>query len=71
MQIETVKIKLGKRIKELRESKGLIRAEFARALNMNPQNVKRLEDGKNLTLRKLVEIANVFEITLSELLEGV
>ncbi len=62
----------GKRIKELREAKGLTQVDLAGKIDgeFDTTNVSRMESGRtNPTLYNLYRIANALEVSLSELLD--
>jgi len=61
---------VGRRIAELRRTKGLTQAEFAEELGCSVQYVGLMERGKqNLTLGKMAEIANVLGATFEDLVK--
>lgn len=63
---------VGKRIKELRESKGISQVELVGKMQgvIDPTNISRIESGRtNPTVFTLFRIAEALEIKLSELLE--
>lgn len=65
-----LKAQIGKRLIELRSKKGWSQSDFARACNKDRQAIEKLENGKvNPTIYSLYEIAEVLEISLSELLK--
>lgn len=60
--------KIGMRIKELRESKGITQRGLAFDCGIDPPNLFRLENGgTNPTLYTLKKIADKLNVTLSEL----
>ncbi len=60
--------KLGKRIKQIRESKGIKQCVLAEKLNMEPSNLTRIESGYQFPKEEnLVKIANVLEIEIKDL----
>lgn len=62
---------LGKQIKNLRESKGLSAAEFARRAYMERSHVARLESGgTNPTSTTLKVICTALEIDMEDLFKG-
>ena len=64
--------KLGSRIRQLRYEHQINRKQFALMIGMDRGYLAGIETGKyNATFDKLVDIADGFGITLSELLEGV
>lgn len=68
MSEKALQIKVGKRIQELRELKGVSQQDLAAKCNFEKSNMSRLEAGRvNPTLSTLEKIANALEISLSEL----
>ena len=70
MQI-SVKLRVGKRIQELRKQRGLTQEKFAEVTNIDYKYVQRIE-GKNppnLKLETLEKIAKTFKLPLSKLLD--
>lgn len=62
------KILFGKKLRELREKRGLTQEELGEKLNIEWQHVSRLENGKNLpSCAILIGIANVFDIDVRTL----
>lgn len=62
--------KVGKRIKELRESKGIKQFELAEKIDIEPTNLSKIENGVYLPREdKLFKIANVLEIEIKELFD--
>jgi transcriptional regulator with XRE-family HTH domain len=60
---------LGHRVIELRLARGLTQEQLAEVVGWLPRQVQRVEAGEaNLSLEKLVTLANGFDISLSELL---
>ena len=60
--------KLGKRLKEIRKSKGLTMREVADNCQMDENNYGRFEKGQtNPTIKSLVRICEVLEVELQEL----
>lgn len=58
-------------IKELREKRGLTQAELAKKLNVSDKSVSKWETGKGYPdISLLTPIANVFGISVTELLSG-
>lgn len=68
---EKVARAVGRRIAELRRDQELTQEQFAVRLNVSIQHLRRIELAKtNLTLRTLVEIANVLAVPPIVLLEA-
>lgn len=64
--------KLGKRIRELREKKGLSQAALARASGLWPDYLGRMErGGTNLRLSTLLKIAGSLDISVQRLFRGI
>jgi transcriptional regulator with XRE-family HTH domain len=64
--------KFGQRIKQLRKEKGMSQDDLAIACDVEKTQIYRIEGGKiNTTLSTLAVIAEAFEMTLEELVEGV
>lgn len=61
------KIKLGKRIKELRKKKGLTQEQLAETIDMEQNSISVIESGRNFpTLGTLEKIAKVLNVELSD-----
>jgi transcriptional regulator with XRE-family HTH domain len=59
---------LGRRIAELRASRGLTQEGFAEVADVTVQYAQRVEAGKeNLTVRSLVRIAGLLAVTVADL----
>ena len=58
-----LKVKLGKRIKELRKAKGITQEMLAETINMDITSLSKIETGRNYplseTLEKIAEALNV------------
>jgi len=62
---------IGKRIAEIRKSKGYSQTDLAKMLNINRPAITQIELGKrNLTVLELHEIANRFSISMDKLLSS-
>ncbi|RXM44960.1 helix-turn-helix domain-containing protein [Flavobacterium sp. YO12] len=62
--------KFGKKIKEIRESKGLTQAQLAHKIDKDRESIARLERGAvNPTYLYLLEICGGLEITIEELMK--
>jgi transcriptional regulator with XRE-family HTH domain len=60
--------KIGKRIKEVRESKGLSQQELAAKLDYEKSNMSRLESGRvNPRITTLKHVAEALEVPIMEL----
>jgi transcriptional regulator with XRE-family HTH domain len=61
-------IKIGKKIKEIRELKGISQQDLAAKCNFEKSNMSRLEAGKvNSTISTLQKVSNALEIDIVEL----
>lgn len=61
---------LGRHIARLRKEKGLTQVEFGYLIEMEKQNVNRLEAGRtNPTAYTLYKIAAALEVTLSQMVD--
>jgi len=71
MKIELLQQKIGKRIRFLRESKGITQQDFAAICNFEKANLSRIEAGRtNPTISTLYKISQALEITISELVDA-
>lgn len=60
---------VGKRIKSIRESKGITRKEFARILNVSTHTIANYEQGqRGSNTNTLKKIANALEVSIDDLL---
>lgn len=70
MEKETMLLKLGERIREIRLKKGISQKKMAVSIGKEQQSIQRLEQGKtNPSYYYLREVANGLEISLCELFE--
>ncbi len=70
MEDSEVLEKIAARIKKLREERGMSQQEFAAKLDYEKSNTSRMESGKiNFRVLTLTKVANIFDITLSELMK--
>ena len=68
MQIEQLQIKIGERIRDLRELKGISQQNLAAICNFEKANLSRLEAGRtNPTVATLYKISQALDISVSEL----
>ena len=59
---------LGKRIKEIREQKGVTQQELAALCNFEKSNLSRIEAGRsNVTIHTLNKIATSLKVSISDL----
>lgn len=64
--------KLGSRIRELRQQKSLSQEEFAQLAELDRSYIGQIERGeRNISFNNLVRIADAFDISLSDILEGI
>ena len=59
----------GERIVELRGKHKLSQSALAGKAEIEKSSVQRLEKGSNVTLKTMIQLANAFDITLTELIE--
>ncbi|MCW3805733.1 helix-turn-helix domain-containing protein [Plebeiibacterium marinum] len=60
---------VGKRIKELREEKGMVQRQLAAALEIDSPMYSKIERGERRAKREqVIELARIFEIDVDELL---
>lgn len=70
MDISQLQIKIGHRIKVLRESKGVSQQNLAAICNFEKANLSRIEAGRtNPTISTLYKISQALEISLSDLVD--
>ncbi|WP_291274197.1 helix-turn-helix transcriptional regulator [Flavobacterium sp.] len=63
--------KFGKKIKDIRELKGLTQAQLAHKINKDRESIARLERGGiNPTYLYLMEVCEGLEITMEELMKS-
>ena len=68
----TLQIKVGLRIKDLRATCDVSQERFANKIGMDRTYLASIEVGqRNVTLQNLAKIANGFDMTLSEFFEGI
>lgn len=68
MNIDQLQKKIGNRIRELRESKGVSQQNLAAICNFEKANLSRLEAGRtNPTISTLYKISEALEVSLSDL----
>jgi len=61
---------IGRRIKELRKSKGLSQEELAEKADTSPNYLSRMERGtENPTLDMLIKLSNAFEVEMWEMFD--
>ena len=62
VNIKEVKIKIGEWCKQKRLMYELSQDELAQALEMSRLTIRKLEDGKNVTLDTLLKVVNHFDM---------
>lgn len=68
----TVREQLGKRIKRLREERGISQRKFALMIGMDRSYLISVEAGRrNIAIDNLAKIARGLDVTLSELMDGI
>ena len=69
-EIEILKKKFGKHLKEIRESKGLSLLRLSYNCSIDESKISKIEHGKhNITLATLVELARGLEVSPKKLLD--
>ena len=70
MEISQLQQKIGNRIRELRESKGISQQNLAAICNFEKANLSRLEAGRtNPTISTLYKISQALDIGLTEIVD--
>ena len=70
MKIDQLQQKIGQRIRELRESKGIPQQNLAADCDFEKANLSRIEAGRtNPTISTLYKISQALGITISELVD--
>ncbi|WP_445737271.1 helix-turn-helix domain-containing protein [Mariniflexile sp.] len=70
--MEDIKVNFGKRVKQLRLSKGYSQEKLAEISDLDRTYVPGIEAGKrNVSLIVIEKIANAFEISISELMNNI
>jgi transcriptional regulator with XRE-family HTH domain len=59
--------RVAKRIAEIRRAKGITQDEMAEKLRCATKNYQRIEYGQNLTIKTLTRIANLLDVTVTDL----
>lgn len=60
--IKDVKVKIGEWCKQKRQLHELSQDDLAQALEMSRLTIRKLEDGKNVTLDTLLKVVNHFDM---------
>lgn len=67
-----IKKKLGKRVKQLRQEKGLSQEALAHLSELDRTYIPSIEKGeRNISLEVIQKLAGAFKMTISELLKGI
>ncbi|NQU32470.1 MAG: helix-turn-helix transcriptional regulator [Bacteroidetes bacterium] len=70
MKVDQLQIKIGNRIKILRESKDISQQDLAAVCNFEKGNLSRIEAGRtNPTISTLFKISQALEVSISELVD--
>jgi putative transcriptional regulator len=64
---ERLVLRVARRIAELRREAGLTQAQLAERLDVSVQYISKIEQGENLGLRALAEIARALETNVNSL----
>jgi transcriptional regulator with XRE-family HTH domain len=59
--------RVAKRIAEVRREKGITQDFMAEALGCATKNYQRIEYGQNVTIKTLTKIANILNVTVTDL----
>ena len=62
-----LKILLGKRVEELRKSRGLTQQQVADKMNIDIRNFRRIERGETFPARNIIPLAKALDVTLAQL----
>lgn len=69
--MDSITVRFGKRLKELRNQKGLSQEKFALQIEMNRTYYASVEAGRrNVSLNNIKKIAEGLEVSLEELFKG-
>ena len=70
MEEKEILWRLGQKIKEIREQKGIRQVDLAYSLGYDRSNMSRLESGRvNPRFTTLIKVANELDITVPELMD--
>jgi len=70
--MENIKVSFGKKVRNLRKSKGLSQEKFANLSNIDRTYIADIENGKrNISITIIKKISDALEISMSELLSGI
>ena len=69
--MDSITVRFGKRLKELRNQKGLSQEKFALQIEMNRTYYASVEAGRrNVSLNNIKKIADGLEVSLEDLFKG-
>lgn len=69
--MDSITVRFGKRLKELRNQKGLSQEKFALQIEMNRTYYASVEAGRrNVSLNNIKKIAEGLEVSLEDLFKG-
>ena len=60
---------VGRRVMELRQSRGWTQEHFAERLRVDARTLQRIEAGKHITFAMLVQLARALRVPIGELFE--
>lgn len=67
-----IRKKFGKRVKELRQSKGLSQEALAHLAELDRTYIPSIEKGeRNVSIEVILKLAVAFDLKISELLKGI
>lgn len=70
MSESEIYISIGKKIKSIRESKGLTQQTLSDLCDFEKSNVSRIESGRtNLTIKSLFKISKALQVKMKELVD--
>ncbi len=70
MEQAELQVKIGQHIEKLRKEKKISQVKFAYMLDIDKQSLNRLERGRaNVSISRLLEIANLLEIPIQKLFD--
>lgn len=68
--MSSLKQKFGKRVKELRKSKGITQEQIAELINIEPPNVSKMENGLHFPQPdKIEKIATALDVSVQDLFD--
>lgn len=66
-----IKVKIGDRVRELRQKKGLSQEKFSHLCDLDRTYIASIEKGnRNVSVVNIEKIAKALQITISELFKG-